>query len=65
MIAAGLQYPAMSIDDAVNHARQRREELRQQEQEAVRRIGACLDEFLAELAAINDTKFRDPSGVAN
>jgi hypothetical protein len=46
----------VSFDEAVVHARERREELQQQEQEAVERIGACLDEFLAKLAAINDTK---------
>jgi hypothetical protein len=51
----------VSFDEAVNHARQRREELRQQEREAVEKIGACLDEFLAKLAAINDMKHRDPS----
>jgi hypothetical protein len=49
----------MSIDEAVKHARQRREELQEQEQEAVERIGACLDEFLAKLAAINDMVYSD------
>jgi hypothetical protein len=51
----------MSIDDAVNHARERREALQEQEDEAIERIGACLDEFLAKLAAINDTKHSDLS----
>jgi hypothetical protein len=52
--------PAVSFEEAVNHARLRREELQQQEEEAVERIGACLDEFLARLAAINTVKHTGP-----
>jgi len=46
----------MTIDDAVNNARQRREQLKQQEDEAAQRMHAYLDAILGPLAALHPPK---------
>jgi hypothetical protein len=43
----------MTMDDAVNNARQRREQLKQQEDEAAKRMHAFLDAILVPLAALS------------
>jgi hypothetical protein len=50
----------MTIDDAVNNARQRREQLKQQEDEAAKRMHAYLDAILGPLAALYPTTTTRP-----